>query len=357
MVFEEGRQLAEESGDRRALAALYGTYACVLGLVGGQSDDYVRYSREATRLADLTDDLGLQIAERAYLAFGCLFAGRLVDGIENCAAACQRFPEDPALGAEFTGYSPLLGILCAHAWMLALMGRLEDATVVCERAEQLARAHGDSEVLTWLQLPRVVLDGFRAAAAAARDHARSALETGERSSTPQARMVGFLALGVAHRLNAEWNESLAALDDALRAATGGANREVEGWIRAERAQAFLGRGEQDRAEQEAQTAVTVSLAQHSRCDEVRGNLALARTLLRGANPAALVRAEQALVRAQELIDETGAQAYQPEVHEYRAHLARLRGDAVAARDEIAAARRRYAAMGATAQVERLAGDR
>ena len=75
-----------------------------------------------------------------------------------------------------------------------------------------------------------------------------------------------------------------------------------------------------------------------------------------AEAAALTRAEQALVRAQELIEETGAQAYQPEVHECRAHLARLRGDAPAAQREIEDARRLYAAMGATAQVERLAKE-
>jgi hypothetical protein len=48
--------------------------------------------------------------------------------------------------------------------------------------------------------------------------------------------------------------------------------------------------------------------------------------------AALAGAEQALVRAQELIDETSARAYQPEVHECRAHLARLRGDTPAAQE-------------------------
>jgi GTP cyclohydrolase II len=39
--------------------------------------------------------------------------------------------------------------------------------------------------------------------------------------------------------------------------------------------------------------------------------------------------------------------------EVRVHLARLSGDSLAARREIEAARRLYAEMGATAQVERL----
>jgi hypothetical protein len=57
-----------------------------------------------------------------------------------------------------------------------------------------------------------------------------------------------------------------------------------------------------------------------------------------------------------LIDETGARAWQPEVHECRAQLARLRGDTETARHELDAARRLYAEMGATAQVERLARE-
>ena len=194
-IFEEGRRLAEESGDLRTLAALNGVYACVLGLVGGASDEYVRYSREATLLAEQTNDQGLQLAERSFLAFACLFAGRLAEGIEACDSAFQRLPADPALGAEFSGYSPFLGILHGQAWMLARLGRLNEATAVCERAERLAWVHDDSEVLTWLQLTRIEMDICCADAAAARDHARHALETGEKSATPQAQMAGLLAAG------------------------------------------------------------------------------------------------------------------------------------------------------------------
>jgi len=123
------------------------------------------------------------------------------------------------------------------------------------------------------------------------------VETAEKSATPQARMAGLIVVGVAHRLNAQWDESVAELEEALRAAISGANRMFEGWVRAELAKALLGRGDLDRAEHEAQTAVTVAHAQHSRCDELGAHLALAHTQLRRADAAALARAEQALVRA------------------------------------------------------------
>jgi class 3 adenylate cyclase/tetratricopeptide (TPR) repeat protein len=352
-IFEEGRLLAEEAGDVRAQAALHGTYGCALGLVGGDSDDYVRYSREAVRLADRTEDQGLQIAQRAYLGFASTFAGRLAEGLESCETACRTLPADPALGAEFTGYSPFLGILMTRAWLLVRLGRLDESTAVCDRAERLAREHGDIEVRTWMQLPRIEVDVLRGDVPAARSHAHAALDTGAQATTPQSLFVGPFLMGIVHRLDAAWDESIARLEEALGWATSGSNRMFEGWVRAELALALLGRDLLDRAEEQACAAVEVAQAKHCRYDEVRAHLALAHTQLRRAERAALAHAEQALVQAQELIEETSVRACQPEVHECRARLAQLCGDAPTARREIEAARRLYAEMGATVQVERL----
>jgi tetratricopeptide (TPR) repeat protein len=355
-IFEEGRLLAEEAGDVRAQAALHGTYGCALGLVGGDSGDYVRYSREAIRLADRTDEQGLQIAERAYLGFASTFAGCLTEGLESCETACRTLPADPALGVEFTGYSPFLGILMTQAWLLVRLGRLEESTAACDRAERLEREYGDVEVRTWMQLPRVEVDVLRGDLSAARGHARSALETGAKATTPQSLWVGPFLMGIVHRLDREWDDSIGRLEEALGRALSGGNRMFEGWVRAELALALLGCGALDRAEEQARAAVEVAHAQHCRPDEVRAHLALAHTQLRRADADALARAEQALVRAQELIEEIGARVFQPELHECRARLARVRGDSQAADSEIEAARRLYAAMGATAQVGRLSNE-
>ena len=146
------------------------------------------------------------------------------------------------------------------------------------------------------------------------------------------------------------------LEEALRGATSGTNRMFEGWVRGELVSALLERGELDRAEREAHTAVTVAQTQHCRYDEARANLALAHVQLRRTGAAALRDAEQALGHAQELIDETNARMFQPDVHECHAQLARLRSDPLAAQREIEQARRLYAAMGATAQAARLMNE-
>ena len=118
---------------------------------------------------------------------------------------------------------------------------------------------------------------------------------------------------------------------------------------------MVGRGDLDRAEQEAQTAIEVGRLQNCRCDEARGSLALVHTLLHRNSPA-LDRAEKALDHAQALIDETGGRVYQPDLHECRARIARIRGDEVAARGEIERARRVYSEMGATLQLARLINE-
>ena len=169
-------------------------------------------------------------------------------------------------------------------------------------------------------------------------------------------MVAHVVLGIAHRLSDEWNEAVATLEEALLAATTGANRMFEGLVRAELAIAVLGQGDVDRTEREAQTSVDVAHESYSRCDEVRGSLALAQTQLIRANDPALLRVEAALGRAQELIHETGGRAQQPELHECRGRLAQLRGDLVAAELEIGLARSMYEEMGATEQVARLAAE-
>ena len=143
------------------------------------------------------------------------------------------------------------------------------------------------------------------------------------------------------------------LEDGLGAAVSGANRMLEGWLRSELALALLGRGERDRAEQEAQAAVTISRAQHSRYEDARGSLALAQVLLSRPDAPALARIDEALTSAQALIDETGALAFQAEVHECRGRLALLRDDAPSAKQAFDAALQSYTEMCAPLQVARL----
>lgn len=355
VIFDEGKSLAERTGDMAALAALNGIYACVLGLVDGLSDEYLAYSREAIRLADQTEDKGLQIAQRAFFAFASVFSGRLVDGIESCANASTHFPQDPVLGIEFTGYSPLLGIMMSQAWMLLFAGRIQEGEVLRDRTIQLAHQHADYEVSLWLHLLHHETNILRADAQAAQENALQAIAASEKSDTAQARHVGLIVLGTAQRLNGDWRQAVTTLESALQACYSGANREFEGSIGAELTYALLEAGEVTRAEQTARAAIDAAHKQCSRVDELRANLALTKVLFFSGDESSLAEIRQRLDRALALINETGAKLFLPNWHECRSRLAELKGDSNTAGVELRLAMQEYDRMGARAQVTRLSG--
>ena len=65
-AFEEGRALAEAAGDLSSLASLTSNYAGFVGITLGRGGDYVRYCKDAARIADETGDLALRCGNRAY---------------------------------------------------------------------------------------------------------------------------------------------------------------------------------------------------------------------------------------------------------------------------------------------------
>ena len=355
-VFEEGLKLADASNDITAQAALNGIYGCFLGLVEGLSDEYCRYAKEAIRLAEQTDNQGLQIAQRAFFGFGTVLAGRLREGLASCEWAFEHLPADPELGKLYSGYSPYLGLLDVYAWILIRSGRIAEGRAAIARVEALARECGEFEILTWLGLPNSEMAVACADALAARACAETSLASSARSATAQSRMVGVASHGAACRLEGRWDAAVAASREAVELALAGANREFEGWVRSELALALLGQGDIDGAERQGELSVEVARSQPSRFDEVRGHLAFIRTQLARGGEQALARADVSLDRAQSLTDEFEINVYLAELHECRGRLAQLRGDAPAARREFEAARRLYAEMGATAQAERLAKE-
>ena len=355
-VFEEGLKLARASSDITAQAALNGIYGCFLGLVEGLSDEYCRYAKEGIRLAEQTDDQGLQIAQRAFFGFGTVLAGRLKEGLASCEWAFEHLPADPELGKPYSGYSPYLGLLDSHAWMLIRSGRIAEGRAAIANVAALARECGDFEIQTWLGLPNSEMAVACADAAAARAYVDISRVSGERSATPQSRMISVITQGVALRLEGRWDAAVAASSEAVELALAGANREFEGWVRAELSLALLGKHDIDGAEQQAQAAADVARSQGSRFDEIRGHLAFIRTQLKRGGVQAFARADLALERAQALTDEFEINVYLPELHECRARLALARGDAATARRELEQARQCYGKMGATIQLERLAKE-
>ncbi len=352
-IFEQGRTLAEEAGDMTTLAALHGNYGCFLGLVEGECDQYFNYAQQAVSLAEQTDNVGLQIAQRAFLGYGSVLAGRMTEGLANCEWAFENLPTDVELGREYTGYSPYLGLLHVHSWILVRSGRVAEGRRGTARAEALAREFDDIEILTWLQLANIEAASASDDVVAALSSAAVALGSAERSATPQSRMVGLFTHGAASRLEENLEQAVAVLEEAVDLAVAGANREFEGAVRAELAKALIASGDLEAAERQATTGAGVAHLQSSRFDEVSCRMALARVHVEKGDIGALGLAEQALDVAQALMDEFAINLYRPDLHECRGRIALLRGDTEEGRAQIRLAIDLLTAMDTPIRVERL----
>ena len=119
---------------------------------------------------------------------------------------------------------------------------------------------------------------------------------------------------------------------------------------------LLESGQREQARARAEEAVRLADKYGTKLFEARAHLTLSRVLLGMSDRSSAKRIESALARAQALIEETGAVAYIPWVHEERAGLARLLGSEEKREHELREAHRLFTEMGATRHAERLTKD-
>jgi adenylate cyclase len=355
-VFAEGRALAQRSGDLRWLAGVALMYANVRGLAG-KLEDYLKYSAEAARVADQTDNDALKAACRSGQLVAHAFVGRFQEALLLAERALAQTSEDPRLGADIFGFSPHIVALFMRGLIVSNMGRHSEAEANLDRAVQLARRHGDAEILGWSHGGYVWLAQDTGRTEAALTHARHAVEIAEKIGSPFSRVNAYEVLGNAHILTEEWSQGAAALERALdiaRETRTGLND--EGRLLAGLAQARLGLGDNSRARTTADEAVAVARRRGTKYFECRAHLARAQVLLRTEGAAASGDIQAALREALTLVEETGGRSQEPFIHEELAELARRTGDEATCQRELREAHRLFTEMGATGHAERLAKE-
>ena len=91
----------------------------------------------------------------------------------------------------------------------------------------------------------------------------------------------------------------------------------------------------------------------TRASECTARIFLARARLASEGATARRKVRDGLKRAEQLVDETGAEGYRPFIHEVRALLSRLAGKSDDTESELHEAHRLFADAGATAHAERV----
>jgi class 3 adenylate cyclase/tetratricopeptide (TPR) repeat protein len=352
-IFSSGVALAERSGDQSSIVMLSLGNAVYRGVIGDEEGQH-RHGSEAAAIADGLGNLPLALAARVVMATSLHFQGRIDEAIGVADWAVSREPDDVAAAAAIFGMSPYTYILGLRGLLLALKGRFGEGARDLERALELADASADAEALGCVRGFSVQHARCAGDTVSALAHAHQMVEVAERTGIPLLRVDAYLALGSAHALGARWDEALAALERALgivesRPILIGQKRRILAGL----AEAYLGRGENERARHLAEELLALPRESRTLLVELQAQLVLARALL-GAEGAKAAEAVQAAIsEAVFLVETSGARAYEPEIHRVLGELAQIDGDEATRLRHLRQAQRLYHEMAATGHAERI----
>jgi hypothetical protein len=246
------------------------------------------------------------------------------------------------------GYKPYYFIHAMRGALHSLAGRVEDAERDFEIAMQSSGATGYLARVFVVDHCQLTGDA-QAAMALARQGIAGVEETG---STAAGVTFTQRSLGVAHALNEEWPQALAALEGSCAFAREAgtflsAEPQTLSWV----ARAHLELGELDRARDalEASLAVGDAMGSHHHVPHCR----LVEAKLLRANGATQDEIEIALDTALEAARKV-ARFYEPLVHLEAADFAAASGNPARQRAELEAARALFAEMGVDARAKQVA---
>jgi tetratricopeptide (TPR) repeat protein len=345
-IVDEATDLAERSGNTTALSNIVFARGAI-SLYRGEVEQARQDVLEAVRLADTTQDVGLQIAARVAPPVVYAVTGPLEVGIAMSDEALAMAEADPDRGLEHLGYNLLARHLCTRSFLLARAGRLGDATADADRAVAIARERGESEILPWT-IAAYPLISFYAGertdeVSIAEEGVRVAEDTGNLNLQP----LVLCALGIAH-LNVERSEdAVRACELAVRVASEHSVWQFEeGSLFTFRSFAHLGAGDREAAARAAEDAVSASVRRKTPIFECGALVARSRSGRLTDSADARQAAGADLDRAVRTIDQTGAEAWRPFVHREYAELARVAGDDARFDAELRESLRLFDAMGA-----------
>ncbi len=261
-------------------------------------------------------------------------------------------------GIEVTPHGvPTVWYYALRGFFLVYTGRLVEAAESLRRCERALRELGQAQPLSWWHAVSALRCALAGDPAAALSHGRLAVDEAEKVGSGLALVLAYGFDGAGLAANGEWAAAASRYELALERARGTrALLTLEAEILSGLARSQLGLGELARARATAEEALRCAIARRTPGFEADAQLALAEARLALDGDAARPQIEAALQRCSELIEQTGARIYTPQVHEQRAALAGLAGDGAEAERELREAHRLYTEMGATGHAERVARE-
>jgi tetratricopeptide (TPR) repeat protein len=347
----DGRAVAALLDDRRVLLEIE-LGLCRAHCLCGYLSDSREPLRRAVELADALGGLTERVLATDMRADISWLAGRLRGALRPLEELEDLAARDPSIGVQQYGVSIANWAVGRQAWVLAWLGRPDEAVPRRARAEQVARERGEIDAQSWLCNSACEAAWLAGRAEDAVRDGRRALEFAERSGTPMSRVLALWVLGqglLQAGRAAEARDLLELVVAQSRERRLG--RMFFAGFLAALAEVDLETGDVDRALALAEEAVAYGRRADTLAHTLRGEVVVARARIARGD---FAEAAACLSRCDTLLEETGAMALAPCVTEQCARLAAARGED--ARALLCEAQQEFAAVGATGHVVRLARE-
>jgi tetratricopeptide (TPR) repeat protein len=332
---EEALGYAREAGNRRHEATLIAGYGRIVAASGGSADEYIRLVREALAVLDAEANPGEALLLNGLLCQANMLAGFVGHALSANIAALnmidleRRGNAAVVLGltvGQMVGFNIPYWIKCLQAGALVMLGRFADADELLAKLFQTDPA--DAEPLHQ-GIPHdvaVKLAWFRNDALAATRHADQVSRIATQAGNPYWFVVATNCQGLAASTAGDFTEADGFFQQALDASRRGrAGLELEARILAFQADNLMRAGDATRAEEVAAEAIAVARRKADRIAECHASLVAARVCLMRRNSQDIEEASGLLDRANVLIEETGAKAYEAMMLLIRAEIAEEKG--------------------------------
>jgi class 3 adenylate cyclase/tetratricopeptide (TPR) repeat protein len=324
---EEALGYAREAGNRRHEALLIAGYGRIIA-ASGSADEYIRLVREALAVLDAQANPEEALLLNGLLCQANMLAGFAGDALKANNAALDLIDDERrgkagiVLGltvGQMVGFDVPYWLKCLHVRPLVMLGRFSDADERLGRLFQTDPAEAEPLHQGIPHYYAVELAWFRNDTLAAMRHANQVAHIAAQAGNPYWFVVASYCQGLAASTAGNFTEADGFFQQALDASRRGkAGLEFEARILAFQADNLMRAADPRRAGEVAAEAIGVARRKADRLAECHANLVAA-----SACPSGPQYAEEArglLNRANALIDETGAQAYEAVMLRVRAQL-------------------------------------
>jgi class 3 adenylate cyclase/tetratricopeptide (TPR) repeat protein len=269
-----------------------------------QAETWLAAVEETVALADESGDPHLRVAVRAAGAYAYLCTADFDAYEEMLDEVLELADGDRTLGAGVILGSPSAWAMMGKGMVRRERAQFDEAEELFERALRLTTEEDDPETASWVRSNQAGLRAVRGDVQGGLAIARRNCELTERLGDVFSRSLSLANLAWAQLAAAEYEDSLASIDEAERLYREAMDNggEMEGWRKQMRAQALTGVGRVEEAIEVAEEAVRASGERGMLWSYPIANLALARARVAAGREGV----GEALDDAERVAEQTGA---------------------------------------------------